>query len=155
MLLLLFLFWLILNGRITIEIILVGAAVSVALTWIARRFLHVSPQAELRLLRCLPGVIYYLFYLVIQIIISNLQVMRIILSPGKPSPKLVWFQPKLESEIARLTLANSITLTPGTVTASLDEETICVYALQSDFAVGLSDSGFVEKLHRLEGESHG
>ena len=153
--LLLFAFWLILNGKITIEIILVGAAFTALLTWFARKQLHITPQAEAQVLRRLPGVILYVFYLVWQIILSNLQVMRIILSGRKLESKIVWFKPVMKTEFARLALANSITLTPGTVTASLGEDMICVYALCPEFAEGLKDTGFSAELLRLEGKNHG
>ena len=117
---LLFLFWLLLNGKVTVEIILVGAAVSAALTCFAHRVLHISPRGELRVLRGLPGVFCYLVWLVGQIILSNIQVIGRILTPGKKrSPaKLIWFQPGTKGDLAKLALANSITLTPGTVTVS-------------------------------------
>lgn len=153
--LLLFAFWLILNGKITIEIVAVGAVFTVLLTWFTRKVLHITPQAEAQVMRRLPGVILYLCYLVWQIILSNLQVMRIILSGRKPEPKLVWFKPAMKTELARLALANSITLTPGTVTASLGEDMICVYALCPEFAEGLKDTGFSAELLRLEEKKHG
>ncbi len=153
--LLLFAFWLILNGKITIEILLLGAVFTAVLTWFAYKVLHITPQAEVQVLRRLPGVILYLCYLVWQIILSNLQVMRLILSGRKLESKLVWFRPIVKTDLAQLMLANSITLTPGTVTAVMGEETICVYALTPDFAEGLKDDSFSAKLLHLEEEKHG
>lgn len=150
MALFLFLFWIILNGKVTVEIVTVGAVVSAALTVFARRVLHTSSQAEVRFLRRLPGIFCYLFYLVGQVILSNLQVIRLILAPGEGRPKLVWFRTPLKEEGGRLTLANSITLTPGTVTVSLGEDTICVYALRPEMGEGLKDSGFVKRLKKWE-----
>ena len=148
----LFLFWIILNGKTTIEIVVVGAVISAALTVFTRRVLHTSSQAEVRFLRRLPGIFCYLFYLVGQVILSNLQVIRLILFPGKERPKLVWFRAPLKEEGTRLTLANSITLTPGTVTVSLGEDNICVYALRPEMGEGLKDSGFVKRLKKWEGK---
>ncbi|MGE4277813.1 MAG: Na+/H+ antiporter subunit E [Lawsonibacter sp.] len=153
--LLLFLFWMILNGKVTIEIVVVGAAVSAALAWTARRMLHISPQAELRFLRCLPGVFVYLLCLAGQVVRSNLQVIRLILSPRSGRPKLVWFAPPVKGDLARLALANSITLTPGTVTVALGKNTICVYALRPELAEGIKESGLTRRLNRLEGDDYG
>ena len=153
--LLLFFFWLILNGTVTVELILVGVAVSAALAWLAYRVLGLSLRADVRLLRRLPGVIFYLCYLLGQVILSNLQVMRVILSPGAQRPKLVWFPVSIRAELSQLTLANSITLTPGTVTVALGENRICVYALRPEMAQGLESCGFVTRLEKLEGERHG
>ena len=152
---LLFLFWLLLNERITIEIILIGAALSAVLTFAAHRVLHISPRRELLFWQRLPRILSYLLYLTGQIILSNLQVIRLILKPATVRPKLVWFRPKAKSDAGRLALANSITLTPGTVTSALREDMICVYALCPEFAEGLQDSGFSKKLCRLEETDHG
>ena len=155
MVIILFLFWLMLNGKVTLEIVVVGAALSAALTCVAHRVLHTSPRKEALFWRRLPGIFFYLLYLTGQVILSNLQVIQLILKPGNGRPKLVWFEPKTRGSTARLALANSITLTPGTVTVSLGEDGICVYALRPELAEGLEESGFVKKLCRLEGEDHG
>ena len=155
MFLILFLFWILLNGKITVEIVLFGAAISAALTFAAYRVLHTDPRKEWLLFCRLPGVFAYLFYLVWQMVLSNLQVIALILRPGSGRPKLVWFRPALKGDGARLALANSVTLTPGTVTAALGKKTICVYALRPHLAEGLAECGFVKKLRRLEGEKHG
>ena len=152
---LLFLFWIILNGRVTVEIVVIGAALSAALACFAKRLLHISLREEMRFLRCLPGALLYLLYLLGQIIKANFQVIRVILHPGKGRPKLVWFKLPLEGSAAQLTLANSITLTPGTVTVTLGENTICVYAMRPEMAEGLKDSGFVKRLRRLEEKYRG
>ncbi len=155
MTLLLFLFWVMLNGKVTIEIGLVGAVISTALAWLARRILHISPRAELRVLRRLPGVFFYLLYVTGQVVRANLQVIRLILVPGTGRPRLVWFVPPVKGDLSRLALANSITLTPGTVTVALREDAICVYALRPELAEGLKESGFTARLRELEGKKHG
>ncbi len=155
MILLLLLFWVILNGKVTVEVIVVGAAVSAALTWFARKILHSSPRTERLFLRRLPGVFCYLFYLAGQVVISNIQVISLIFDPGRERPKLVWFRPPVEGKLSRLALANSITLTPGTVTASLGEDAICVYVLRPRLASGLKESGFVKRLKKWEERDHG
>lgn len=154
---LLFLFWLLLNGKVTVEIILVGAAVSAALTCFAHRVLHISPQGELRVLRRLPEVFCYLMWLMGQILLSNIQVIGRILTPGKKQApaKLIWFQPGTKGDLAKLALANSITLTPGTVTVSMGADMLCVYALDAEFGAGIKESAFSEKLKKLEEERHG
>lgn len=154
MAILLFLFWLILNGKITLEIVLVGAAVSAAVTFAAYRLLGFSLRKELRFWRRLPGILLYLFYLVGQIFVSNFLVIRLILKRDNRRSKLVWFRPGLRGETARVALANSITLTPGTVTVGLTEDVICVHALRPELAQGIEECGFVKKLRRLEGEDH-
>jgi len=119
---LLLLFWLILNGKVTIEILLIGAAISAALTFTARRVLKLDRRKELLFWRRLPKILLFLLYLTGQIVLANLQVIRLILKPGTGRPKLVWFRPKMQGDLTRLALANSITLTPGTITMDTVEE---------------------------------
>lgn len=149
---LLLLIWVLLNGRITVEIVLVGAAVSAALSLAARRILELPPWTSPRLLRRMPRAFCYVLYLVWQVLRANFQVMGYILRPGRrqTAPRLVRFTPELNTPMARLILANSITLTPGTVTVLLGEKELCVYAMDAPFAQGLSSSGFVRRLKRLE-----
>ena len=52
-------------------------------------------------------------------------------------------------------LANSITLTPGTITADLEEGNYIVHSLDREYAVGIHESGFVEKLVELEAAAEG
>lgn len=155
--LLLFLIWIVLNGRLDWEVVLIGAAVSAALTWLARTLLQLPPWGGSRLIRRFPRVFLYLFYLFGQVVVSNLQVMERILFPKKRKGggRLVWFRTDLKEEGTRLTLANSITLTPGTVTVSLKGDRLCVHALDEDFAQGVRENGFAPRLARWEEGDHG
>lgn len=154
---LLFLIWIVLNGRVDLEVVLTGAAVSAVLTWLARTALNLPPWGGLRLIRRLPRVFLYLFYLFGQVVVSNLQVMERILFPNrrKGGGRLVWFRTDLKEEGTRLTLANSITLTPGTVTVSLKNNHVCVHALDEDFAKGVKENGFAPRLAHWEEGDHG
>ena len=56
----------------------------------------------------------------------------------------------LKTETARVILANSITLTPGTITVSLTEQELLVHCLDKTLAEGMEDSSFVKLLKKLE-----
>ena len=58
----------------------------------------------------------------------------------------------LKTETARVILANSITLTPGTITVSLTEQELLVHCLDKSLAEGMEDSEFVRLLEAMEGE---
>ena len=58
----------------------------------------------------------------------------------------------LKSETAKVMLANSITLTPGTITVSLEDDTLLVHCLDKTLSEGMEDSEFVKMLEKLEGE---
>ena len=60
----------------------------------------------------------------------------------------------LKSEVARVMLANSITLTPGTITVSLRGQELLVHCLDKSLAEGMENSEFVKLLEALEGEGN-
>ena len=151
----LFLLWILLSGKVTVEIVLVGAAVSAALTFFTPRIIPGFPRYQIQLVKRIPSILGYLIYLLGQVFLSSFSVIRLILCPGNGRPKLVWFALPVKGPMAQLTLANSITLTPGTVTVSLGKNVICVYALRGELAENLEDCGFVKKLQRLEESDHG
>jgi multicomponent Na+:H+ antiporter subunit E len=65
-------------------------------------------------------------------------------------PVLVHVHAKLKTETARVILANSITLTPGTITVSLTEDNLLVHCLDKSLAEGMEDSVFVRLLQKME-----
>ncbi|MBR0069480.1 MAG: Na+/H+ antiporter subunit E, partial [Synergistaceae bacterium] len=65
-------------------------------------------------------------------------------------PCIVKFNTKLKTEPARIALANSITLTPGTITVSLEGDELLVHALSREMADGLEGSMFENLLMRME-----
>lgn len=146
-----FILWLTVNGRVTTETVTLGILVSAALHLFSRRFLSVHPASPTSMLRLLPRVLLYLALLFIEIVKANLQVIRLVLSPViEVEPCLVRFRTDLRSEAARVALANSITLTPGTLTVSLEENDLLIHALDRDMAWGVDESVFVRHLRRME-----
>ncbi len=70
----------------------------------------------------------YIFVFVRELIISNLDVARRVLSPSLPmNPGIVKVRTKLKSKIGKVVLANSITLTPGTLTADVKGENLYIH----------------------------
>ena len=77
----------------------------------------------------------YLPWLFYQIILSNLHVARMVLHPQMPiDPAIIEFKTKLKSSISQTTLANSITLTPGTITVDIRDGKYYVHALTKKVA---------------------
>lgn len=154
MFLLLFAVWLLLNGRITAELVVIGLALSALLYGAACRLLGFSPRRELALLSRVPRALAYLLLLIWNVLVSNVQVMSVILSPraGRVKPRLVWFRSPVKTGLGEVILANSITLTPGTITAGLSNGQYCVHALDESFAGGMDTSDFVRAIRGMEGE---
>ncbi len=79
--------------------------------------------------------IKYVPWLLYQIVLSNLHVAYLVLSPRMPiDPKIIRYKTRLKSDISLLTFANSITLTPGTITADIHEGEFYVHALSKKVA---------------------
>lgn len=76
--------------------------------------------------------IVYIPWLIYQIILANLHVVRLALSPNMYDlidPHLMRFKVKIKKDISKVTFANSITLTPGTITADIVGDEFVVHAL--------------------------
>lgn len=146
-----FLVWLIFNGRITAEVCIFGLLISAALFYFICRFMDYSIKKEKLLFQLLPLFTAYFWVLVKEIVKANVCVMKIILSPRLwPEPALVFFETDLKSRLAKVMLANSITLTPGTITVSVEGNRFCVHCLDRELAEGMESSVFVELLKKME-----
>jgi len=89
-----------------------------------------------------PRLALYLAWLIKEIAVANVQVASMVLNPKLPvDPVLVGFRVGLRSPIARTTLGNSITLTPGTLTLEIQEDWFLVHALAESSAKSLLDGG--------------
>lgn len=150
--LLLFLLWVLFNGRLTGEIVWLGLVVAGLLYAFCCAFLDFSPRKELRLARLVGLLLGYAGTLLWEIVKSNFALCRRCLTRRGPQvdPVLVTFKTPLTSPLARATLANSITLTPGTLTALIEGDTLTVHCLDAAFAEGVEDTVFQRKLLRME-----
>ena len=153
MLLMFFLVWVVFNGRMTLEIALFGVAVSGAVFAFICKFMDYSIKKELRIYKKLPSYFQYLYYLVKEIISANIVVSKMILTRKEQmEPVIVHVHTNLKSETLRMVLANSITLTPGTITVALAENDLLVHCLDKSLSEGMEDSVFVRLLQKIEEE---
>ena len=154
MFILYFALWVVLNGRWTTEIGVFGlvfAAVAYGFTW---KYMDFGPKVDLALVRRAPSAIAYGVTLLKEIVKANLTVVRMILDGEKePKPQLVQFDVDLKKNRHLVALANSITLTPGTITVDLHDNHFTVHALDASMVDGLDDGVFVQQLMRME-EKH-
>lgn len=82
--------------------------------------------------KSLLGLFAYLPWLFYEIVLANLQVAYIVLNPRMYDlldPHVIRFKTKLKRPISKVTFAQSITLTPGTITVSIHDDEFSVYAL--------------------------
>jgi len=145
------LLWIVFNGRITLEILVTGILLCSALFAFCCKFMNYSIKKDMRMLRRLPLVFQYAVTLIVEILKANRQVLYFIMTPRyQVEPQIVHFTSRLKSETARVVLANSITLTPGTITIGLEGNEFYVHCLDKEFAEGMEDSIFVELLEKME-----
>lgn len=148
----LFAFWVLLNGQWTTEIAVVGVVLSALLYLFIWKFLGYSPRKEVQLLLRFPRAIVYFGFLVKEIVISALATIRLIWSPRLVTePRLTSFQTKLKTEPGKVILANSITMTPGTITVDIRDDRLLVHCLDESFSEGLENSEMEKRILRLEG----
>ncbi len=151
MFILFFLVWVIFNGQLTAEIAIFGVVIAGAMYWFLCKFFNYSPRYDLFFLRKAPLLIKYLITLIMEILKANLVVFKMIYSAKyELEPAVVHFKTNLRSTFARVLLANSITLTPGTITVALTEDEYTVHCLDKELAEGISSSVFVKLLEKIE-----
>lgn len=151
MYLLFFLMWIIFNGKFTWEIAAFGAVLAGVMYWFICKFMNYKPSMDILVCRKLFGFLHYLFVLVKEIVKANVTVIGMIFSSRyELEPAVVRFHVDLKSKFARVMLANSITLTPGTITISMVDGEYIVHCLDKSLAEGLDCCVFVELLEKLE-----
>ena len=122
----LWLIWVLLSGFAPNEIA-VGAAVALTLTIILVKYLHL-PINFVSPVKVIQFIVIYIPLFIYQLILSNFDLAYRVLSPSLPiKPGFVRIPTSLTSDIGKLVLANSITLTPGTLSLDVDGQSIYIH----------------------------
>lgn len=151
MYLLYFLLWIIFNGNFTLEICIFGIVIAGAIFAFTCKFMDYSVEKEKQNYRKVFKFLRYSCVLIMEIVKANFAVIHMILSEKEEAePALVSFHSDMKTPVGRAMLANAITLTPGTITVSLEESDYVVHCLDDEFAVGMADSIFVKLLSDIE-----
>ncbi|MCP4995151.1 MAG: Na+/H+ antiporter subunit E [Gammaproteobacteria bacterium] len=123
----LFVFWILLNGSLAIDTLGVGLLASIIITLLFRDGLSFFTEFRATPEAFIAGFRYYGYFFK-EMVKSNLRVAAIVTSPDLPiEPGIVKVRTSLKTRMGRLMLANSITLTPGTLTVDLDGEWLYVH----------------------------
>ena len=151
MFILLLLIWFIFNGKITWELTVLGMILCACIYFFMCRFMDYSLKKDISLMRRSVSFLYYTGVLIVEIIKSNLQVMHLTLTDREiVEPVIISYRTRLRSKLGRVILANSITLTPGTITISLEEDELVIHCLDKTIAEGNENSTFEQLLERME-----
>jgi multicomponent Na+:H+ antiporter subunit E len=143
--------WLLLSGHFTALLLAFGAGSVVAIVLIARRMdvvdheghpMHLTWRAPL-----------YWLWLGWQIVLSNIAVARLILKPTiDVDPRMIEIDAPQADDLGRVTYANAITLTPGTVSVMMKPgNRIVVHALTGAFAEDLESGGMAQRTKEMTG----
>ncbi len=143
--------WLLLSGHYTPLILSFGAASVVLVVWIARRMDVVDHEGHpVKMVWAAP---LYWLWLGWQIVMSNIAVTRAILAPRLDiDPRMIEVDAPQADDVGRVTYANAITLTPGTVSVRmLDDGRILVHALTAAAADDLTSGEMARRTTRMTG----
>lgn len=114
--------WIFITGSPTLATFMQGVMFSIPITFIFRRFY--PGGMNLAKLEKLPYLVEYFAIFLEALLISNLEVANRLLRPSKEiKPDIIEYKSKLQSPTALAILADSITLTPGTLTVDCDDKT--------------------------------
>jgi len=150
------LLWLTLSGHYTLSgdypllIILAGFSIAAALALTLR--MRILDRETVPVARA-PALFFYWSWLGREIIAANIAVVRLVMKPEVDiEPRLVRVPADLRSGLARCVFANSITLTPGTVTIDIEEDGFLVHALDKSLT---DPEGFAQMAARSDAASDG
>ena len=145
--------WIVFNGRFTIEILIFGIVLSAALYLFTWKVLGYGPKQEKEVLKKSGKMFLYGLLVFWEIVKANWGVLKIVLNPkSKIEPKMVYFKTDLKKDTSKVALANSITITPGTITVNVSDDVFCVHAMDASMADGIDECDFVQKLRAMEGK---
>lgn len=144
--------WLVFSSQWNHPILLPLGAASIALTLYLAYRMHILDR-EGHPIHLLVPILKYLPWLIKEVIKANLIVAsHIVRGPKSLSPRICRLRNSQETDLGRIFLANSITLTPGTVTVYVREQEVWFYALTEELEQGVLNGEMDGRVTQLEGE---
>ncbi len=141
--LLLFGIWIIFSGQFDLFHLALGLISALFVTWISSSFLFLdrsrSVHQRLGEVIRIPGYLIWILYKIFQ---ANIHILKLALTPGDlkgVEPSLVKIKTNLKTDFGRYVLANSITLTPGTITVMIEGDKLLVHSISEETAAGVRD----------------
>ena len=154
----LFGFWMVLSGRTETKFIVYGLITALLTTWVTYPLLLVPNKDGSKQYFVfgvsIPKFIMYFFWLMWQLVLANVDVLLATTAQELDiDPKVVRFYFRADNPMASVVLANSITLTPGTVTINVTDDGFYeIHALTKGAAAGVLDGSMQKKVADLYGE---
>lgn len=139
-----FIFWLVMSGKFDLFHMGMGLLSSGLVTWLSHDLLFTGHNKKFAgLLVEIARFLRYSLWLCWQIVLANVHIAGLALSPRAREvmdPHIISFKTVLKTDFARFVLANSITLTPGTVTIRIQDDTFHVHAITRQSAGDLAEA---------------
>ncbi len=147
----LFATWLLMSGMMEPLLLMLGLASCVLVVVITSRMDIIDHEGHP--IHLTWRALVYWPWLAWEIVKANIDVARIILSPSLPmSPVMVRLKPSQKSDLGLVMYANSITLTPGTISVDVEPGEILVHAITREAAAGLDDGEMDRRVTQMAGE---
>lgn len=145
-------FWIILAEKLNIQVILIGLLITVIIGFYSFKMKNESiPGKRYQILGKSKLRMDYILLLIKEIIIASIQVAKIVLSRElKISPSVIKFRTRLKKDLSKMILANSITLTPGTLTIEVKGDEFTVHCISKDQIDDVMNSKFEDLLLKIE-----
>ncbi len=146
-----FIFWILLSGKFTFILLTSAVVSSLFVAYLSHDLLFGGVDLR-KLAVMIPRFIWYLPWLFYQIILANIDVAYRTLHPRMPiDPRVITFETDLHTDAAIVILANSITITPGTVTIEAERDKgFMVHAISGEAADGLLEGEMQRRVKRIE-----
>ena len=145
----LFSLWLLMSGHYNVLIVSLGIISCAFCVYVAKRGKLIDDEGLP--IFFMPRLLNYLIWLFKEILKSNLSTAKVIIN-GKVEPETFTVKTSQVTDVAKVTYANSITLTPGTVTTKIQKGVFEVHALNSDFGNDVRTNQMDKKVTWLEGK---
>lgn len=146
-------FWVLLSGMFDAFHLTLGI-VSCLLVSLFSHDLLFYGRPDAAWLKKMCGLVVYCPWLCYQILLASIEIAYIVLHPRMfdiIDPRLIRFRTSLKSNLARFTFAQSITLTPGTITVNMSDTEFTVYALTKKAAESLPGEMEIRVAKALDG----
>ena len=145
--------WLLLSGFWDVPLLLQLGVVAIALSVLVAWRMRIIDREAHPVHLVARGIVYWP-WLLKEIVLANVDVAKAILGiqGGKVEPTLFEVPAPQKTELGRVIYANSITLTPGTVTVGIDDHRLTIHALTRGARDGLATGEMARRVTAFEGE---
>ena len=148
---LLLFFWAIIDGKLTVESVLLGTVSSIMILYFNKDILFTREDGGPVTLGFLWHFMTLIAVLIVEIVKSNINVAKIVLNPKMPiDPSFVRVPVRFRKDFNKVLYGNVVTLTPGTLTVDIVGDEYIIHALTREAAEGLNGSALEEHVLRLE-----